>query len=74
MTTKEPQIAIRRRVDIPGTLQAMKPGTTARFRARTFAPYASVRSAVSRLNKGHVDPLFLVTTDDNGESYTVTRK
>lgn len=65
---------IKRRVDIPSTLLAMKPGTSMKFRARTFAPYASVRSAISRINSKYVDPAFVASTDDNGVSFTVTRK
>ena len=73
-TTSSSTTTIKRRVDIPGTLLAIPVGTSSRFRARTFAPYSSVRSAISRLNKGLVDPRYLVSTDDNGETYTVIRK
>lgn len=65
---------IKRRADIPATLTAIQVGASVKFRAKTFAPYSSVRSAISRLNKGHKDPIFLATTDDNGETFTVTRK
>ena len=65
---------IKRRVDIPSTLLAMTPGTSTKFRAKTFAPFSSVRSAISRINSKFTDPMFFTSTDDNGETYTVTRK
>lgn len=61
-------------MSIPDTLLAIPAGTSRRFRARTFAPYGSVRSAISRINARNNKPLFEATTDDNGETYIVTRK
>lgn len=70
-TSSEPTII--RKVAIPETLLAIPPHTLAVFRARTFAPYGSVRSAITRLNAGHADPQFTCSTSDNGETFSVKR-
>lgn len=66
--------SIVRKVSIPDTLLAIPAGTSRQFRARSFAPYGSVRSAISRLNAKHSFPVFEATTNDNGETFIVSRK
>lgn len=65
------KIEILKKIDVVGTLRQMAKGQTAKFRAREFAGYSSVASAVSRLNKEGEN--FTLATPDNGETYTVTR-
>ena len=71
MEEKSPTII--RKVDIPATLLAIKPNTSSKFRARSFAPYGSVRSAITRLNQAEGRSLFEASTDDNGETFIVSR-
>lgn len=64
---------VKQRVSVTDTLRNLKAGEFVVFRARDFAPYGSVRSAVSRLNAGRVDPQFTVCSYDNGERYSIKR-
>jgi hypothetical protein len=71
MDEKSPIII--RKVDIPATLLAIQPNTSSRFRARDFASYGSVRSAITRINQAEGCSLFEASTDDNGETFIVSR-
>lgn len=62
---------IVRKVAVTETLAAMPRGTSATFRAREFAPISSVYAAASRLNAASGRKAYEVSTDDNGETYTI---
>lgn len=66
-------LPVRRRTDIPGTLESMVPGVLYWTKARDFAPLTSVRAAVSRLNSAAGRTMYEVSTDDNGESFMLLR-
>lgn len=70
MEVKNPPVV--RKVSVIDTLRLFAPGQATKFKARDFALYSSVASAVSRLNAA-TPGSYSLATDDNGETYTVTR-
>ena len=62
-----------RKVSISETLDAMEPGTTARFTVRQMN-LQSVRSRISRRNLAAGRTVFVLTGYNNGEVFDVTRK
>lgn len=68
------------RVNVPETLKGLPENTWVSLRVRDFAPLATVRAAVSRLNKKHVSVdgdgkawNYVCESVDNGESVRVRR-
>ena len=64
---------VRKKVGVTESLLLIPYGETRRYRAASFAPHASVRAIVSRLNRTGKGT-YTLTTDDNGVTYSVTRK
>jgi hypothetical protein len=61
-------------VNTPQSLMTMRKGSTVSVLCKDFAPYSTVKSAASRLNKraGHTE--FVIESPDNGYTIHVTRK
>lgn len=65
---------IVKKVAIPDTLLLIPYGGSRTYDCRTFAPIVSVRAAISRINADGDKGTFHLVTEDNGATYTVTRK
>ncbi len=65
---------VRKKVGVTESLLLIPYGETRRYHAATFAPHASVRAIVSRLNRSGGKGTFVLSTEDNGVTYTVTRR
>ena len=61
-----------RRVDLPATFQKIPKGETATYTCVVLGNYATVYSAVSRLNKKAGYERFGFRTHDNGATYHIT--
>ncbi len=70
MEIKNPTII--RKVSVIDTFRQIMPGQTATFRARELGTYSSACCAVSRLNASKDRPQYSISTNDNGETYTVS--
>jgi len=70
---EEKKGVVRKKVGITESLLLIPFGETRRYRSATFASHASVRAIVSRLNRSG-QGTYTLSTEDNGVTYTVTRK
>lgn len=71
---KSKKAPIVTKVDLPATFMAIPKGTCAEYDCRTIGHYATVYSAVRRLNEkiGGKEPAFKFDTPDNGATYLIT--
>ena len=69
----ERKIKILTRVDVVGTLRQLDPGDEVEFKAKEFAPYTSVASAVSRINSSGDPYTFELKSMENGTIFRIRR-
>jgi len=60
-------------VNTPESLQTVDPGTTVEVSCVDFAPWATVKSATTRLNQRAGFTEFEVTSPDNGATIVIKR-
>lgn len=60
------------KIDLPASFMAIPVGKTATYNCQTIGNYATVYSAVRRLNEKLGKSEFLFETPDNGATYHIT--
>ena len=64
---------IVKKIDLPASFLSIPVGTQATYDCQTIGNYATVYSAVRRLNEKLGKQAFLFETPDNGATYHITR-
>lgn len=71
--TQDFRIIREMQVNTPSSLLTITPGTTVSVPCKEFAPWSTVKSAITRINQRMNRTEFSSTSPDNGATIVITR-